>query len=124
MAGNSITYGPMNQGPLPTAIANTFRSGTYTKNILETDIIIYRTYGGKAGELGSYWTRSKPTGSLQSIIDSALNPIWGNTATNVVKIKVPRGTTFFEGIAEKQGSLVGGGNQIWIERVDPAWIVP
>ena len=114
----------MNQGPLPIAIANTFRSGTYTKNILETEIILYRTYGGKAGELGSYWTRSKPTGSLQSIIDSALNPIWGNTANNVVKIKVPRGTTFFEGIAEKQGSLVGGGNQIWIERVDPAWIVP
>ena len=73
--------------------------------------------------MSSYWSRTKPEGSVQSIIDSALNPAWGNTATNVAKIKVPQGTKIFEGFAAEQGGLVGGGNQIWIERVDPSWLI-
>ena len=33
---------------------------------------------------------------VQSAIDSALNPAWGNTAQNVATIRVPAGTTIYE----------------------------
>lgn len=78
----------MNPGPLPKEIADTFRSGTYTRLIIQEETTLYRVYGGKAGELGSYWTRTKPQGPLQSVVDSALDQKWGNNATQVVQIKV------------------------------------
>jgi filamentous hemagglutinin len=74
--------------------------------------------------VGGYWTRTQPAGPLQSIIDSALNPQWGNTATNVAAIRVPAGTTIYEGAAAAQGGLVGGGSQVFIPNVNPAWLVP
>ncbi|WP_324723285.1 hypothetical protein [Lelliottia sp. JS-SCA-14] len=49
--------------------------------------------------MGGYLTTAKPSGPVQSINDSALNPQWGNTATKVVKIEVPAGTKYYEGIA-------------------------
>lgn len=120
---NIIKYGPMNKGPLADEIANTFRSGTYTKITIQEETTFYRAYGGKAEEIGSYWTRTKPQGPLQSMIDSALDPKWGNTATNVSTIKVPKGTTIFEGFASQQGGLLGGGNQVYIEKVDASWLM-
>lgn len=113
----------MNKGPLSESIANTFRSGTYTKIVTQEETVLYRVYGGKAGQLGSYWTTTKPQGSIQSIIDSALNPNWGNNATKAVSINVPKGTTIYQGFAAPQGGLVGGGVQVYIEGVDPLWIV-
>lgn len=119
------SYGPMNRGPLPESLANTFRSGTYSEAVLEVDTTLYRVYGGSAGKLGSFWTRTQPTGPLQSQIDLALKPEWGNTAENVVKINVPAGTKIFEGVAASQGAgLLGGGNQIIIQNVNPDWVVP
>ncbi|MDD0989713.1 hypothetical protein M5G11_04115, partial [Pseudomonas sp. TNT2022 ID681] len=102
-------FGPMNQGPLPKGIADTFRSGTYSEVVTQQPTTLYRVYGGTAQELGGYWTSTKPAGPVQSIIDSALKPEWGNTATKVVKIEVPIGTKYFEGVAAPQGGLVGGG---------------
>lgn len=52
------------------------------------------------------------------------NPAWGNTAINVVKTQVPSGIRIFEGVAAPQGGLVGGGNQVFIQNVNPSWIVP
>ncbi|WP_366922790.1 RHS repeat-associated core domain-containing protein [Metallumcola ferriviriculae] len=120
---SNIKYGSMNPGPLPENIAKTFRSATYTKIVTQEEITLYRAYGGKAGELGSYWTKTKPQGPLQTTIDSALDQNWGNIATQVSTIKVPKGTTIFEGAAAEQRGLVGGGNQIFIEKVDPSWLV-
>ena len=61
---------------------------------------------------------------MQSTIDLALKPEWGNTAKNVVKINVPAGTTIFEGFAENQGGfLLGGGNQVVIPNVNPNWVI-
>ncbi len=113
----------MNPGPLSEKVAQTFRSSTYTEVVTQEEITLYRAYGGKAGELGSYWTRTKPQGPLQTTIDSALDQNWGNTATQVSTIKVPKGTTIFEGAAAEQRGLVGGGNQVYIEKVDPSWLV-
>ena len=74
--------------------------------------------------MGPYWTRTKPAGPLQSRIDSALDPTWGNTATEVTTIRIPKGTTIFEGVVAPQGNLPGGGNQIYIPKVDPTWVIP
>jgi len=87
---------------------------------------LYRVYGGSANELDGYWTSTPPSGPVQSIVDSALNPVWGNTATKVVKIEVPPGVHLYQGQAGRQGGLVGGGNQILFPKdvkIDPAWIV-
>ena len=60
-------------------------------------------------------------------MDLALNPDWGNIATQVTKVVVPKGTTIYEGTAAPQvinggaGELLGGGNQIYIPEVDASW---
>ena len=116
---NGVT-GP---GPLGTKIASTFRSGSYTEIITPNSTTLYRVYGGKAAEIGPYWTRTAPKGPFQSILDSALDPAWGNNATKIVRIDVPKGVKIYEGVAASQGGLVGGGNQVFIQNVDPSWIV-
>jgi filamentous hemagglutinin len=118
------SFSPINPGPLAKDIANTFRSATYTENIAEGQITLYRSYGGTAGELGSFWTRTKPTGPMQSTIDNALSPAWGNTAEKVSSMTIPKGTRFYEGVVAPQGNLVGGGNQIYIpeEFLNPDWL--
>jgi RHS repeat-associated protein len=117
-------WGPLEgHGPLGKKVANTFRSSTYNEVILDEDIILYRVYSDPSKKLGPYWTRTEPSGPVQSIIDSALNPKWGNKATSVIKIKVPKGTTIYEGVAAPQGGLVGGGNQVVIKKVEESWII-
>ncbi|NUW36993.1 hypothetical protein HTZ77_37165 [Nonomuraea sp. SMC257] len=121
---SEIRHGPLNPGPLADrdAIA-TFRSNTYSTVTTTSPTTLYRVYGGTAGELGAYWTRVKPTGPVQAILDSALFAKWGNTATKWVEIRVPPGVTFYEGVAAEQGGLTGGGSQVVItQHVDPDWI--
>lgn len=128
-ATNAVRYGPHNPGPLVDDVASTFRSGSYTAEVLEQELTLYRVYGGKAGPIGSYWSRTAPSGPMQAQLDSALNPAWGNTATQVSTIRVPAGTTIYDGVAAAQsvpggGTLLGGGSQVYIPKVDPAWLVP
>ena len=109
-ARSSERYGPINPGPLPEKIAQSFRGGSYTESTLSQPTVFYRAYGGKAGQLGSYWTRTPPSGPLQARVDLALRSEWGNTATNVVKIEAPAGTKIYEGFVEAQSGLLGGGS--------------
>lgn len=70
-------------------------------------------------------------GGLQSQPDLALNPLWGNTTENITKVVVPKGTMIYEGIAAPQsiydslgntiGILPGGGNQVYIPKVEEGW---
>jgi hypothetical protein len=121
----AISWNPLNgPGPLGNDVAATFRSSSYAQTALAEDTTLYRAYGGNAGPLGSYWTRTAPSGPLQSVMDSALNPAWGNTAENVSTVIVPKGTTIFEGAAAPEGGLLGGGNQVYIPKVNPNWLVP
>jgi len=113
---------PINKGPLSDDIANTFRSATYKEVTTSEPTTLYRVINQKGNPEGLYWTRVKPEGSLQSIIDSALHQQWGNTATYQVRITVPKGITFYEGFAAPQGALVGGGNQIYIPKIDQKWV--
>ncbi|AKP53757.1 hypothetical protein CA2015_4415 [Cyclobacterium amurskyense] len=82
-------FSALDVGPLPEAIAKTFRGASYTENIAQESLTLFREYGGDAGELGGYWSRTKPTGPLQSKIDSALDPSWGNTAERITSITLP-----------------------------------
>jgi hypothetical protein len=111
-------------GPLPGAIAKTFRSGTYTERVISKPTALYRVYSDSARKLGPFWSRDPPKGPLQATIDAALDQNWGNTATNVMKIEIPAGTRIFEGVAAPQRGLVGGGSQVYLEHVEAAWELP
>ena len=123
------TFNAVQEGPLKENVAKNFRSGSYERITLEKDATFYRVYGGKADKVGSYMSATPQNGGMQSQIDLALNPEWGNTATNVCKVNVPAGTTIYSGTAAPQiinngtGTLMGGGSQIYIPRrvVNPAW---
>ena len=123
------TYSPANPGPLKPEVADSFSGGTYTEKVLTSDTTFYRVYGGEAQKVGQYMTRIPQNGGLQSQIDLALNPDWGNTAQYVIKVTVPKGTIIYEGTAASQiinggaGELIGGGNQVFIpwEELDSLW---
>jgi len=120
--GNSTTYGPMNPGPLATDIMDTFRSGSYIARTLNQPTTLYRVIGENGNPLGRYWTSIKPQGPLQSIIDFALDQNWGNQATKIITAKIPAGVRIYEGPAASQGGLVGGGNQIYLPKVNLTWL--
>jgi len=120
----STTFGPINPGPLAAGVAASFRGGKYTQVVYADAVRLYRVYGGRSSQLGSFWTTSPPTGALRSRIELALNPRWGNSASQIARIDVPAGTTMYEGFAAAQGPLVGGGKQVFIPQVNPAWLVP
>ncbi|MCS7063450.1 MAG: hypothetical protein NZM04_05310, partial [Methylacidiphilales bacterium] len=74
----AISWNPLTgPGPLGKEIASTFRSFTYTEHVLQESTILYRVYSDPSKAIGPYWTRTAPSGPVQSIMDSALNPIWG-----------------------------------------------
>lgn len=114
----------------PLAPASTFRSGTYTEKVAETDIYLYRDYGGLAKADGRYWTPEPSKGPLQSQLDSAVLPEWGNTFQNQAVIKIPKGTTYYEGAAAAQTgtqgtnpTLHGGGTQVFLPTPQNDWII-
>lgn len=115
-------FGPMNRGPLADDVADTFRSGTYDEVVSSAPTTVWRVHGGDR-EVGSYWSKDRPTGPTQAILDSALDPTWGNNATHWVMAQLPPGTRFFEGVAAAQGGILGGGNQIFLPRIDLSWVV-
>ncbi|HCS73837.1 MAG TPA: hypothetical protein DIW17_08180 [Clostridiales bacterium] len=123
----TVTYSPAEPGPLKQSVAETFSGATYKETVLTQDTAFYRVYGGSSGKVGSYMTRVPQNGGMQSQIDLAINPQWGNTAQYVTKGIVPRGTVIYEGRAASQiinggaGRLIGGGNQIYISEVNSSW---
>ena len=129
--GSETKYSPVNPGPLSEDVASSFSGATYTERVLTEDTVMYRVSGGNAKEVGSYMSMTPQEGGLQSQIDLALNPAWGNTTENVTKIVVPKGTIIYEGVAAPQniydslgnviGTLPGGGNQVYIPTVEAGW---
>ena len=128
----TVKYSPIKPcNEISQEVAESFNGATFTKTTLTEDTVMYRVSGGKAGEVGSYVSRTPQGGGLQSQLDLALNPSWGNTTENITKVVVPKGTTIYEGIAAPQniydslgnviGTLPGGGNQVYIPKVEAGW---
>ena len=101
----------------------------YNVRVLEEDEIFYR--GGEAGgwELGEYYTREPPTSAAAVRIDSAVRDVWTDQRTGAWKgrspidwvypVRVPKGTTIYEGPVGSQGGVHLGGDdqmQIYIEK--------
>jgi hypothetical protein len=103
-------------------VGKTFEGGSYIEKVTTEDTTLYRTWGGQARPVGPYWTRIEPAGPTQAVIDSALDPSWGNNSINVTKITVPSGVTIYEGTTAPQQGLVGGGSQVYIPKVDIQWV--
>lgn len=119
-------YTPANPGPLSQDEAETFTGGSYTETVLTKDTTFYRVYGGVAEKVGRFLSRTPQNGGMQSQMDLALNPEWGNTAEYVIEVVVPKGTTIYEGTAAQTiyggaGILLGGGSQVYIPEVDASW---
>ena len=118
-----------NPGPLAEinqGAASTYRSGMYNVTKLESDTILYRSgkAGGGKNALGQYFTR-EPGTNIEGRIDSAVKAQWIDPKTGVLTgsspletvygIKIPKGTTIYEGPAGYQGGIyLGGGNQIFV----------
>ncbi len=133
-------FGPMKTGPLHSiklgngSVADTFRSSSYYEVISDTPITLYRTYDSEVSELGLYWSRTAPSGPLQTTLDLAIDPAWGNNVTKWIEIKIPAGTKIYEGIASETmlrrgtsnvavGQLLGGGQQVYInDNIKKSWI--
>ena len=127
-------FGPHEIGPLGNSNdlrspASTFRSGSYTEKVAEDELYFYRDYGGKAQVDGRFWTPAPSSGPLQSQLDSAVLPEWGNTFENQAIIKIPAGTKYYEGAAAPQTgtkgtfpALHGGGSQIFVPNPKLEWI--
>jgi hypothetical protein len=119
-----IRHGPMNEGPLSPKVAATFRSSSYTSRKLAEPKELWRAYSDPDKKLGPYWTDIKPSGPLQTTIDSALHFTFKNKASAVAHIRVPAGTRVFQGFAGPQGGgYLGGGPQFLLPRRLPAWEV-
>src|SRR5712691_10633220 len=117
-----VRHGPLNPGPLETDVASTFRSSSYTARRIAQPKDLWRAYSVKKRKLGAYWTDIAPTGPLQTSMDSAIHPSFGNAASKVAHIRVPAGTTVYEGFAGPKGYL-GGGPQFLLKKRPPSWEV-
>ena len=120
-ADTVVRFGPHMERPLPESISSTFRGGRYSQTTLGSDTTLYRVYGGGSKPMASWWSRTAPSGPPQSQIDLPLPP--ENTAQSVIVIRVPEGTVIYEGSAEGNFGRLGGGNQIYIPKVNLAWVV-
>ncbi len=120
---------PSRPCPLPEQIGGSFRGGSYSGAQLRKDTRLYRAYTDPANRIGapgarySFWSRDPAIGH-KAVIDRAI-PVStnGNIANRSVTIKVPRGTTIYEGkAAGLRRGPVGGGNQVVIDRAKRAWV--
>lgn len=78
-------------------------------------LVLHRLHGGRAGELGQYWTVDKRAGNVMDRMDLAVPYFW-NTMEEKTTLIVPKGVLIYEGFAAPQGTLIGGGSQAFIPR--------
>lgn len=126
-ASRSSTPAARAGGALTDDVARTFKGGQYATRTLDEDLVLYRRWGGEAGELGPYWSRTNYSRTGNARRYSALPP--GNTAENLATIRVPAGTTIHEGraAAHTAWGAPGGGSQVVFDegfRVPRSWVQP
>ena len=112
-------------GKLDFGHATSFRGATFKSKIAIKPITTYRSWSDPDYEVGGYVSRTRPAGPLQTQLDLALAPQWGNKANHISEYEIPQFAPFYEGAAGVQpvkaiedsdtlGQLPGGGNQILI----------
>ncbi|QCS65093.1 hypothetical protein EC609_23055 [Achromobacter denitrificans] len=129
--GLGYTYNSVeNPGPLaklPGNPASNFMSGKYNSTVLMDDLVLYRA--GEAGTpLGQWFTREPPISAAQVRIDSAVKPQWIDPKSGVLTgtsnldtvyaVRIPKGTTIYEGPVSNQGGVYLGGpntSQVFVE---------
>ena len=110
-----------NPGPLAEITDNpakNFYGGRYNKEVLKEDRIYYRG-GNSNNPLGQWFTREPPESVVKVRIDTAVKPQWIDLATGELlgesvidtayAIKIPKGTTVYEGPVGSQGGVYCGG---------------
>ncbi|WP_306173527.1 RHS repeat domain-containing protein [Limnobacter humi] len=126
-------------GPLaemPGQPATNFSSGKYNQKALVEDKIYYR--GGKSGggknAFGQWFNTSPPESVAKVRIDNAVKPQWIDPNSLVLQgqspidtvyaIKIPKGTTVFEGPVGYQGGLYVGGQEMMQTFIPKPWSIP
>ncbi|PGM48591.1 hypothetical protein CN947_29630 [Bacillus cereus] len=115
--------------------ASNFPAGKYNVKILDEDTTLYRSgkkggltiLGEEQNALGQWFTRESAESVVKVRIDSAVKAQWIDPKTGVLTgtspiestyaIKIPKGTTIYEGLVGYQGGHYLGGencNQIFI----------
>jgi hypothetical protein len=123
IAGRGVARGAARASlALSDDVARTFKGGQYATRTLEKDLVLRRVYGGRSGPRGPYWSRTAYSSPGRAKQYLALPDT--NTAERVVTIRVPAGSTIYEGKAARAFGRRGGGNQVYLPRVDPRWFVP
>lgn len=111
-----------NPGPLAENgnAADAFYGGRYNVRVLDEDIVLYRA-GDSKNPLGRWFTETPPESEIKSRIDYAIKPVWTDpdgriTGTSDLEkgyaIKIPKGTTVYEGPVRGQGGGFAGGPDI------------
>ena len=75
---------------------------------------IYRVIDDKSNPSGGYWTTSLPADEDTWRADCAVKPGWNSDGKVAVATVPPGGMKAWMGPASSQGSLGGGGNQLWV----------
>ncbi|HEY1057149.1 MAG TPA: RHS repeat-associated core domain-containing protein [Limnobacter sp.] len=121
---------------LPGQPAGNFSSGKYNATVLSEDKIYYR--GGKGGggknALGQWFNTTPPESVAKVRIDNAVKPQWIDPNTLVLQgrspvdavyaIKIPKGTTVFEGPVGYQGGVYAGGQEMMQTFISKPWSIP
>ncbi|MCF6437015.1 hypothetical protein [Pseudoalteromonas sp. MMG022] len=92
----------MQKAPLPSWIEESFLDDTFRTVRADTDLTLYRVFGGHA-EAGGGFVSTLPAGSrIQSKIDAALLPEWKNSRMYEAEIIVPKGSVLSIGKVKPQ----------------------
>ncbi len=77
---------------------------------LKADTTVYRTWGGKSAELGSWVSPNNYGANARGVLSLPAS----NTMTNTSTFIIPKGTTVLTGKAAPMFGQIGGGVQWWI----------
>lgn len=112
--------GTTNPGPLAELSSRpnrNFYGGRYNTIELDDDIVLYRAGRGD-NPMGQWFTTEPPFSRAQVRIDTAVKDIWTtpdgvytgqSPIDKVYKIKIPKGTTIYDGPVASQGGIYQGG---------------
>ena len=120
-----------------------FYGGRYNSRVLTEETIYYRARDSKH-PYGRYFVENPPKSVIQVRMDTAVKPYWTDVKTNtfninqdtgklevfkspiekVYAIKIPAGTTIYEGPVGYQGGMYLGGMEIEQVFIREPWEIP